>query len=53
MTKKQNSNKMWGGRFSEKPTDIMQQINVSIGIDRLRAVEKPSEGGAEGSTVGT
>lgn len=29
-----NSNKMWGGRFSERPSDIMQQINVSIGVDK-------------------
>ncbi len=34
MTKKSKSNKMWGGRFEEKPADIMQQINVSIGIDK-------------------
>ena len=25
---------MWGGRFSSKPADIMQAINVSIGVDR-------------------
>ncbi len=25
---------MWGGRFSAKPADIMQAINVSIGVDR-------------------
>lgn len=25
---------MWGGRFSAKPSDIMQAINVSIGVDR-------------------
>ena len=24
---------MWGGRFSEKPSDIMEQINASISID--------------------
>ncbi len=30
----QNSNKMWGGRFEDKPSDIMEQINASIGIDR-------------------
>lgn len=24
---------MWGGRFAEKPSDIMEQINVSIGFD--------------------
>ncbi len=28
------SNAMWGGRFEEKPADIMQQINVSIGVDK-------------------
>lgn len=39
-TKKQNknsnhqSNQMWGGRFEDKPADIMQQINVSIGVDK-------------------
>ncbi len=32
MTKK-NANKMWGGRFDAKPSDIMQQINVSIDVD--------------------
>jgi argininosuccinate lyase len=25
---------MWGGRFSSRPADVMQAINVSIGIDR-------------------
>jgi argininosuccinate lyase len=25
---------MWGGRFSEKPAELMQAINVSIGFDR-------------------
>jgi argininosuccinate lyase len=25
---------MWGGRFEDKPSDIMQQINVSIGVDK-------------------
>lgn len=33
MTKK-NSNTMWGGRFSEKPSDIMEQINASIDVDK-------------------
>lgn len=28
-----NANKMWGGRFSEKPSDIMEQINASIDVD--------------------
>ena len=26
-------NSMWGGRFSDKPSDIMEQINASIGVD--------------------
>ena len=25
---------MWGGRFSERPADLMQAINVSIGVDK-------------------
>ena len=25
---------MWGGRFGSKPADLMQAINVSIGVDR-------------------
>ena len=25
---------MWGGRFDERPADVMQAINVSIGFDR-------------------
>lgn len=31
---KENSNQMWGGRFEERPSDIMEQINASIGIDK-------------------
>lgn len=27
------SNKMWGGRFDERPSDIMQEINQSISFD--------------------
>ena len=30
---------MWGGRFSEKPADLMQAINVSIGFDRRLAAQ--------------
>lgn len=30
---KSDSNKMWGGRFADKPADIMTQINASIGVD--------------------
>ncbi|MAI62611.1 MAG: argininosuccinate lyase [Micavibrio sp. TMED27] len=29
-----NSNQMWGGRFDEKPSDIMEQINASIDVDK-------------------
>ncbi|MFY8139275.1 MAG: lyase family protein, partial [Caulobacter sp.] len=25
---------MWGGRFSARPSDLMQAINVSIGFDK-------------------
>lgn len=28
---------IWGGRFSAKPADLMQAINVSIGVDRRLA----------------
>ena len=28
------SNKMWGGRFTERPDAIMEEINVSIDFDR-------------------
>lgn len=28
------SNQMWGGRFDEKPSDIMTQINASIDVDK-------------------
>ena len=28
------ANKMWGGRFEEKPSDIMTQINASIDVDK-------------------
>ena len=30
-------NAMWGGRFSAKPADLMQAINVSIGFDKRLA----------------
>src|SRR5437667_12098579 len=28
------SNKMWGGRFAARPDAIMEEINVSIDVDR-------------------
>jgi argininosuccinate lyase len=30
---------MWGGRFSERPDELMQAINVSIGFDRRLAAQ--------------
>jgi argininosuccinate lyase len=30
---------MWGGRFSDKPAELMQAINVSIGFDRRLALQ--------------
>ena len=30
---------MWGGRFSDRPDELMQAINVSIGFDRRLAAE--------------
>ena len=35
----QSGQAMWGGRFSEKPADLMQAINVSIGFDRRLAAQ--------------
>ena len=32
--KKKSSNKMWGGRFADKPATLMQQINQSISFDK-------------------
>ncbi len=32
--KTSNSNKMWGGLFSDSPDAIMEEINVSIDVDR-------------------
>ncbi len=31
------ANKMWGGRFSAPPAEIMQEINASIGFDKVLA----------------
>src|SRR5579864_268786 len=28
------ANKMWGGRFGQKPDPLMEEINVSIDVDR-------------------
>lgn len=30
---------MWGGRFTDKPAELMQAINVSIGFDRRLAAQ--------------
>ena len=34
MGQEKNTNQMWGGRFEKKPSDIMEQINASIDIDK-------------------
>jgi argininosuccinate lyase len=31
------ANKMWGGRFTLSPSEIMQEINASIGFDKVLA----------------
>lgn len=31
---KKDANTMWGGRFEDRPDDIMEQINASIGVDQ-------------------
>ena len=31
------ANKMWGGRFAMSPADIMEEINASIGFDKVLA----------------
>lgn len=33
-SKQKLSNQMWGGRFEEKPSSLMQQINQSISFDK-------------------
>ena len=39
MSNKKKSNKMWGGRFSDKSTDLLKKINSSIDIDKRLAFE--------------
>ena len=34
---KDSANKMWGGRFTMSPAEIMQEINASIGFDKVLA----------------
>ncbi len=34
---KDSANKMWGGRFTMSPAEIMQEINASIGFDKALA----------------
>src|SRR5690242_17109568 len=38
-TPAQRGQAMWGGRFTEKPAELMQAINVSIGFDRRLAAQ--------------
>ncbi|MDB5440490.1 MAG: argH, partial [Caulobacteraceae bacterium] len=37
--KPQAGQAMWGGRFSGKPAELMQAINVSIGFDKRLAAQ--------------
>ena len=37
--KAQTGQTMWGGRFSAKPAELMQAINVSIGFDKRLAAQ--------------
>lgn len=32
-----SANKMWGGRFDASPAEIMQEINASVGFDKVLA----------------
>lgn len=32
-----SANKMWGGRFTMSPAEIMEEINASIGFDKALA----------------
>ncbi len=34
-----SANKMWGGRFSTSPAEIMEEINASIGFDKRLATQ--------------
>ena len=36
---KQKYNKMWGGRFSSSPSELMEEFNSSIQFDKLLYVE--------------
>ncbi len=38
-TNKSSGNKMWGGRFSASPAEIMEEINASIGFDKRLATQ--------------
>ena len=37
--KRPDANKMWGGRFAASPSELLQQINASIGFDQRMALE--------------
>jgi argininosuccinate lyase len=42
---------MWGGRFSDKPAELMQAINVSIGFDRRLALQDLAGSGAHAAML--
>ena len=37
--KQKNANPMWGGQFTRAPSDLMAQINASIGVDKALYAE--------------
>jgi argininosuccinate lyase len=43
---------MWGGRFSQKPAELMQAINVSIGFDRRLAAQDLAGSRAHAAMLG-
>ena len=43
---------LWGGRFSAKPDDLMQAINVSIGFDRRLAAQDLAGSRAHAAMLG-
>src|SRR3989440_7066150 len=45
------SNKMWGGRFTERPDAIMEEINVSIDVDRPLTAQDIAESKAHAAML--
>ena len=43
MKKKPSKNKMWGGRFTSKPSNLLQKVNSSVHFD-YKLFEEDIEG---------